>query len=392
VSSSAGVHYDYGSGSGSVATGWAGPNDGILVRDANGNGTVDGASEFVFGSGSQTDLQALASQYGSTLDVNDADFAKFGVWQDANSNGAVDAGEFQSLTAQGIASINLVSDGASYSAAGGDVEVAGSSTYTRADGSTGAVADASFLTGRSADEGRALNTSSSNIALAAAIAAAGLMSDAAAAQHVVGDNDHGQKGELGNVYVAETVEQVSAGDAGDSSSASLLAAGAPAEESAPASSSSSDDQSNGSHSIDNSPAPAADDASDHGSSSNDDGAAPAAADASPVAPTVAMVSAEALEAAASSVDANAQHGGSVEQIVADALGEGDAPTVDAALANLPGGNGELSALAAIASPADALVSGWDMGGQGAIGTIHDMMLSMHAPGMHHDAVQPAVNG
>jgi hypothetical protein len=66
--------------------------------------------------------------------------------------------------------------------------------------------------------------------------------------------------------------------------------------------------------------------------------------------------------------------------------------VDAALANLPGGNGELSALATIASPAGAAVSGWDMGGQGAIGTIHDMMLSMHAPGMHHDAVQPAVNG
>jgi len=292
----------------------------------------------------------------------------------------------------GITSINLNSDGVSYTAAGGDVDVAGSSTYTNANGSTGVVADASFWTGRSANDDRALNTSSSNIALAAAIAAAGLMSDAAAAQHVVGDNDHGQKGELGNVYAAETVQQASVDDAGDSPSASLLAAGPPAQDSAPASSSSSDDQSNGSHSIDNSPAPAADDASDHASSANDDGAAQAAADASPVAPTVAMVSAEALEAAASSVDANAQHGGSVEQIVADALGQGDAPTVDAALANLPGGNGELSALASVASPAGTLVSGWDMGGQGAIGTIHDMMLSMHAPGMHHDAVQPAVNG
>ena len=50
----AGVHYDYGNGS--VATAWAAPDDGILVRDANHNGTVDNASEFVFGSGSVTDL------------------------------------------------------------------------------------------------------------------------------------------------------------------------------------------------------------------------------------------------------------------------------------------------------------------------------------------------
>ncbi|MFL6854032.1 MAG: hypothetical protein ACJ8D3_01080, partial [Sphingomicrobium sp.] len=391
LSQDAGVAYDYGNGS--VATAWVGPDDGLLVRDANGNGTVDGASEFVFGGNGQTDLQALASQYGSTLDVNDADFAKFGVWQDANSNGAVDAGEFQSLTAQGIASINLVSDGASYSAAGGDVEVAGSSTYTRADGSTGVVADASFLTGRSADEGRALNTSSSNIALAAAIAAAGLMSDAAAAQHAVGDDGNGQNGEQSNFYMPEVVEHLSAADDGDSSSASLLAAEPQAEASAPASSSgSSDDNSSSNQGLDDSSVSAASDASDQTPVANDDGPAPAADSIGPVAPTVAMVSAEALEAAKAGVDANAQHGGAVEQILADALGEGDAPTVDAALANLPGGNGELSALATIASPAEALVSGWDMGGQGAIGTIHDMMLSMHAPGMHHDAVQPAVNG
>jgi hypothetical protein len=44
---SAGVHYDYGAGL--VSTAWAGADDGILVRDANHNGTVDNASEFVFG-------------------------------------------------------------------------------------------------------------------------------------------------------------------------------------------------------------------------------------------------------------------------------------------------------------------------------------------------------
>jgi hypothetical protein len=227
--------------------------------------------------------------------------------------------------------------------------------------------------------------------MAGIVAAAGLMSDAAAA-HDVADSGSDQGSELVYSYTAQTVETVSAGDDGESSSVSLLAAESQAEESAPAqSSSSSDDQANSSHGVDKGSAPAASDASDH-ASSDDHGPAPAADNSGPVAPTVAMVSAEALEAAKAGVDAHAQHGGSVEQIVADALGQGDAPTVDAALANLPGGNGELSALANVASPAGAPVSGWDMGGQGAIGTIHDMMLSMHAPGMHHDAVQPAVNG
>ncbi|MFL6756972.1 MAG: DUF5801 repeats-in-toxin domain-containing protein, partial [Sphingomicrobium sp.] len=177
----AGVHYNYGDGS--VATGWVGPDDGMLVRDANGNGTVDGAGEFVFGSGGQTDMQALAAQYGSALNAGDADYAKFGVWQDANSNGAVDAGEYQTLAAAGIVSINLVSDGVSYSAAGGDVNVAGSSIYTNSDGSTGIAADAAFWTGGRAasDEQRALTGSTSNIALAAAVAAVGLTHSYAAA-------------------------------------------------------------------------------------------------------------------------------------------------------------------------------------------------------------------
>ncbi|MCT2558920.1 DUF5801 domain-containing protein [Tsuneonella sp. YG55] len=139
-----GVAYDYGNGS--VATAWAHAADGILVRDDNASGSADHASEFVFGGGGLTDLEALAAQYGDTLDAADADFAKFGVWQDANGNGLADEGEFHSLGELGIVSINLVSDGVSYKAAGGDVSVAGSSTFTRADGTTGTLADASFAT------------------------------------------------------------------------------------------------------------------------------------------------------------------------------------------------------------------------------------------------------
>jgi len=50
-------------------------------------------------------------KYGSELDANDADFGKFAVWQDANSNGVAEAGEVTSLADAGISSIGLVSDG-----------------------------------------------------------------------------------------------------------------------------------------------------------------------------------------------------------------------------------------------------------------------------------------
>ncbi|MGX7952852.1 beta strand repeat-containing protein [Tsuneonella sp. HG249] len=140
----AGVAYDYGSGP--SATAWVAPDDAILVHDANGNGLVDGPSEFVFGSSDTTDLAALAARYGATLDSNDADFAKFGAWQDADSDGVSDAGEFTSLTEIGIVSLSLVSDGQAYSAANGQVSVSGSTVYTRADGSTGIAADAAFAT------------------------------------------------------------------------------------------------------------------------------------------------------------------------------------------------------------------------------------------------------
>ena len=75
-----------------------------------------------------TDLQALAafdSNGDGQLSSADANFGNFAVWQDANSNGVADAGEVQSLTARGITSISLSTDGISYSAAGGDVRLPG---------------------------------------------------------------------------------------------------------------------------------------------------------------------------------------------------------------------------------------------------------------------------
>jgi VCBS repeat-containing protein len=144
----AGVTFDYLGNGSLLHTAWAGKDDGILAIDLNGNGKIDSGKEFVFGGNGLTDLQGLAATYDSNhdgvLDAKDEAFAKFGVWQDANSNGISDAGEFKSLAEAGITSINLTSDGKAYAAAGGDVTVHGETTFTMADGTIGVAADASF--------------------------------------------------------------------------------------------------------------------------------------------------------------------------------------------------------------------------------------------------------
>jgi VCBS repeat-containing protein len=176
VGTDAGVSFDYGYGK--VATAWVAPEDGILVRDANQDGQVT-HDEMVFSTGG-SDLEGLAaydSNHDGALDAGDAAFGEFAVWQDANSNGVVDSGEMLGLAALGITSISLSSDGTSYSAAGGDVTVVGTGSFTRADGTTGVLADSVFATGgrTAGDQQRAALIGGSSLGFAGAVAAAGLL-------------------------------------------------------------------------------------------------------------------------------------------------------------------------------------------------------------------------
>ena len=151
LSRSAGVTFDYQGDGSPESTAWVGADDGLLAIDLNSDGTVNNGSEIVFGRDGQTDLEGLATVYDSdgngVLDASDAAFAQFGIWQDTNSNGVTDVGEFRSLSDAGIASISLQSNGQRYSAANGDVVVHGETTFARADGSVGIVADTSFAVG-----------------------------------------------------------------------------------------------------------------------------------------------------------------------------------------------------------------------------------------------------
>jgi hypothetical protein len=136
-------------------TAWAGAQDGVLVWDKFADGLVHDNSQYAFAQYATTyrmgqpatDLQGLAEAFDSNrdgrFDAQDAQFAEFKVWQDANQNGVSDAGEVRSLADWGIASINLVSDGVVSTPAAGVTE-AGRTTATATDGSSVLVSDAGF--------------------------------------------------------------------------------------------------------------------------------------------------------------------------------------------------------------------------------------------------------
>lgn len=177
VSSAAGVAFDYNGDGKAETTAWVGSDDGLLVLDKNGDGKINSGSELVFAQGGLTDLQGLAANYDSNhdgkLDAEDAAFAKFAIWQDANGNGVTDPGELLSLSAAGIVSISLVSDSRSYTAANGEVVVHGEAEFIRTNGTTGKLADAAFATNFLHDPFRA-NSAVGN-GLSAALVAAGLV-------------------------------------------------------------------------------------------------------------------------------------------------------------------------------------------------------------------------
>ena len=127
---------------------WVSREDGVLVWDKFGNGSVTDKSQYSFTKyGGSTDLEGLRIGFDSNkdgvFDFSDATFAEFGVWQDANGNGVSDEGELRSLADWGIASIHLTSDNVQRVPSEG-VSEAGRTIGIMADGSSILIADAIF--------------------------------------------------------------------------------------------------------------------------------------------------------------------------------------------------------------------------------------------------------
>jgi hypothetical protein len=134
-------HQFFGPG---LASAWVGPEDALLVYDHNGDGVIADAKELVLTLAGDdpsvsTDLGALATYFDTNrdgrFDALDDEWSLFGLWQDLNSDGIQQDGEFHGLDHWGVTSISLGydADSSAYTAASGAVYVYGQTTVTYLD-------------------------------------------------------------------------------------------------------------------------------------------------------------------------------------------------------------------------------------------------------------------
>ena len=117
--------------------------NGVLFFDADGDGTISEAREYIFTEWDPTassDIEALRARFDSNgdgvLDASDDEFASFKIMV-TNADGTREA---KTLTELGITSIDLNPDATNIELPDGSV-ITGQTTFTWADGTTGNVAD-----------------------------------------------------------------------------------------------------------------------------------------------------------------------------------------------------------------------------------------------------------
>jgi hypothetical protein len=112
-----GVKFDLLNNGTRIPTGWVGANDGLLVRDLNGNRSIDSGAELFGGATVLPDgttaldgfmaLSALDSDGNGVIDGFDRVFGELRVWQDNNQDGVSQEDELFSLDELSIKSISL---------------------------------------------------------------------------------------------------------------------------------------------------------------------------------------------------------------------------------------------------------------------------------------------
>ncbi|QBC28078.1 hypothetical protein U737_14895 [Methylomonas sp. LW13] len=144
------VYFDHDADGVKTASGWVKADDGLLVLDRNGNGTIDTGRE-LFGDGTllangktAADGFVALSQEDSNadgrIDASDARFADLRVWRDLNQDGTSQIGELFTLADLGIQSIALAHSTANQSLGNGN-RLLGQADVTRSDGTTGKIAE-----------------------------------------------------------------------------------------------------------------------------------------------------------------------------------------------------------------------------------------------------------
>ena len=145
-----GAYFDHDGNGLAEQTGWVAPDDGLLVRDINGNGRIDNGKELFGdqtilknGSNAANGFAALADlddNHDGKIDSNDAAFSQLKVWQDIDGDGYSTAGELRSLSEVGITSINVNSTPSSITDPEGNTQTRIGS-FEKADGTTGQIAN-----------------------------------------------------------------------------------------------------------------------------------------------------------------------------------------------------------------------------------------------------------
>ena len=147
------VYFDHDNNGLAESTGWVGADDGLLVRDLNGNGQIDNGTE-LFGNNSvlssgataANGFEALAdldSNQDGVFNSSDSAWNEVKVWKDANGNGRVDEGELLTLEQAGVSGINLEYQASDLSDENGNAHKQ-TGSFIKTDGTTGSVHDVWF--------------------------------------------------------------------------------------------------------------------------------------------------------------------------------------------------------------------------------------------------------
>jgi hypothetical protein len=111
------VLFDHNADGTKTGTGWAKPDDGFLVRDINGNGTIDTGRELfgvdtvksnnTFATDGFDALRDLDSNHDGFITSADAAFGELKIWQDANQDGISQSTELKTLAQLNITRIGV---------------------------------------------------------------------------------------------------------------------------------------------------------------------------------------------------------------------------------------------------------------------------------------------
>lgn len=147
------TYFDHAGDGFAESTGWFGADDGLLVRDLDGNGRIDSGRE-LFGSetrlanGSKAAngfaaLKELDSNKDGVINAQDAAFSELRIWKDADGNGYTEAGELLTLEEAGVRSINVAYSNSNFVDGQGNAHKQVGS-YTTTDGETRDASDVWF--------------------------------------------------------------------------------------------------------------------------------------------------------------------------------------------------------------------------------------------------------